>query len=271
MASANHSALPRLKAIEPGAPLSVRALVTHPPVVRGLLSWTVESRRHRGPLYGFSPSPNGKLVATGGLDGTVRVWQLADGQLLRVLVGHDTYSGSVAWSPCGTVIASTGTWDGSVRLWDPKAGRQLRVFKGLKNPVGNAAWSPDGRRLVASSGFSGELWMWDGEADDTETVTELGHYITGLHWSPNGFTLAVLSEQSPVTLLDMQSRQTRQENVRSVGDASITSFAWSPDGGQIAAGFVIAGFYEDRWPDFVLDKHIATFMATRALKPAVRA
>lgn len=39
-------------------------------------------------------------------------------------------------------------------------------------------------------------------------------------------------------------------------------------GGQIDAGFVIAGFYEDRWPDFVLDKYIATFMATRALKPA---
>ena len=38
-------------------------------------------------------------------------------------------------------------------------------------------------------------------------------------------------------------------------------------GGQIDAGFSIAGFYEDRWPDFVLDKYIATFMATRALKP----
>ena len=143
-------------AIEPGAPLSVRALVTHPPVIRGLLSWTVESRRHRGGLYWLSPSPNGKLVATGGLDGTVRVWQLADGQLLRVLVGHDTYSGSVAWSPCGTVIASTGTWDGTVRLWDPKAGRQLRVFKGLRTPWEMrpgprtaAGWSP--RRGSAAS------------------------------------------------------------------------------------------------------------------------
>jgi hypothetical protein len=35
-------------AISPGDPLSVRTLVTHPPAVRGLLSWTVESRRHRG-------------------------------------------------------------------------------------------------------------------------------------------------------------------------------------------------------------------------------
>jgi SAM-dependent methyltransferase len=40
-------------------------------------------------------------------------------------------------------------------------------------------------------------------------------------------------------------------------------------GGQIDAGFVITGFFEDRWPDFVLDQYIATFMATRALKLAV--
>ena len=38
-------------------------------------------------------------------------------------------------------------------------------------------------------------------------------------------------------------------------------------GGQIEAGFVIAGFYEDRWPEHVLDKHVPTFMATRAVKP----
>lgn len=38
-------------------------------------------------------------------------------------------------------------------------------------------------------------------------------------------------------------------------------------GGQIDAGFLIAGFYEDRWQDFVLDQYIATFIATRAVKP----
>lgn len=61
---------------------------------------------------------------------------------------------------------------------------------------------------------------------------------------------------------------------RLIDDGAPLEFGHSLDdqiGGQIDAGFVIIGFYEDRWPDFVLDKHIATFMATRALKPAVRA
>lgn len=38
-------------------------------------------------------------------------------------------------------------------------------------------------------------------------------------------------------------------------------------GGQLDAGFVLVGFYEDRWPDHPLDRYIATFIATRALKP----
>ncbi len=57
---------------------------------------------------------------------------------------------------------------------------------------------------------------------------------------------------------------------RLIDEGSPMEFGHSLDdqiGGQIDAGFLIAGFYEDRWSDFVLDQHIATFMATRAAKP----
>jgi SAM-dependent methyltransferase len=60
------------------------------------------------------------------------------------------------------------------------------------------------------------------------------------------------------------------ERQRLIDEGSPMEFGHSLDdqiGGQIDAGFVIAGFYEDRWSDFVLDRHIATFMATRAVKP----
>ena len=138
------------RTIQPGAPLSARALVTHPPAIRGLLSWTVETRRHRGPMYGHSPSPNGRLVATGGLDGTIRIWNLDDGQLLRVLVGHDTYSGSVAWSPCGTVIASTGTLGRQRAPVGAEVGPAAAGVPGLEEPRG-------ARRLVPRRSPAGRL------------------------------------------------------------------------------------------------------------------
>jgi SAM-dependent methyltransferase len=59
------------------------------------------------------------------------------------------------------------------------------------------------------------------------------------------------------------------ERQRLLDEGAPMEFGHSLDdqiGGQIDAGFVIAGFYEDRWPEFVLDQHIATFMATRAMK-----
>ena len=70
---------------------------------------------------------------------------------------------------------------------------------------------------------------------------------------------------SDLTSLSEEDRQSL------IDDGAPMEFGHTLDdqiGGQIDAGFVIAGFYEDRWPDFVLDKYIATFMATRAIKPA---
>ncbi len=59
------------------------------------------------------------------------------------------------------------------------------------------------------------------------------------------------------------------ERQRQIDEGAALEFGHTLDdqiGGQIDAGFLIAGFYEDRWPDFVLDRYIATFMATRAVK-----
>lgn len=62
-----------------------------------------------------------------------------------------------------------------------------------------------------------------------------------------------------------------EERQRLIDEGAPMEFGHSLDdqiGGQLDAGFLLAGFYEDRWSDFVLDRHIATFIATRALKLA---
>jgi hypothetical protein len=62
-------------------------------------------------------SPDGQVVAAGSWDQTVRLWRVADGQLVRTLAGHTCFVYSVAFSPDGQVVAS-GSRDSTVRLWN---------------------------------------------------------------------------------------------------------------------------------------------------------
>jgi eukaryotic-like serine/threonine-protein kinase len=68
-------------------------------------------------------SPNGKLVLTGGEDGTARLWDAATGAPRGEPLRHDGPVLSIAFSPDGQMIV-TGSYDGTARMWDPATCRQ---------------------------------------------------------------------------------------------------------------------------------------------------
>jgi hypothetical protein len=68
-------------------------------------------------VYGLAFNPAGTLLASASYDGTVRIWNVADGTELAVLeTGGEGGSGAVVWSPDGTLLASANV-DGSIQLW----------------------------------------------------------------------------------------------------------------------------------------------------------
>jgi WD40 repeat protein len=99
-------------------------------------------------------SPDGKLLAVAGgqpsAKGDLRLYRVADWQLLAVLRGHEDVVFSVAWRPDGKKIASA-SFDRTARVWDVATGRAEKVHTGHSDFVYAVAYSPDGRRIVSAS------------------------------------------------------------------------------------------------------------------------
>jgi hypothetical protein len=79
---------------------------------------------HEGPVNGVTFSPDGRRIASGANDKTVRVWDSGTGRELLCLRGHKDRVTSIAFSPDGRRIAS-GAWDNTVRVWDGTSGQEL--------------------------------------------------------------------------------------------------------------------------------------------------
>ncbi len=108
--------------------------------------------------------PSNTLLATGGDDCTVRLWNADDGKQARLLEGHRESINHVAFSPDGGRLLSASR-DHSVRIWDVARGRETQAFCDCPGEAEYAVFSPDGRRVLArwthAAGNESGLRAWE--------------------------------------------------------------------------------------------------------------
>jgi WD40 repeat protein len=115
-------------------------------------------RGHRGTVWAVAVSRDGGVVASGWIDGTLRLWAAPSGQLLETVQGPTSGVNAVALSRDGRFVASGGV-DGAVQLWEAAGGRALSSVQAHTGTARGLALAVDG--LLASGGEDGTVRLWE--------------------------------------------------------------------------------------------------------------
>mgnify|MGYP001463936543 CR=1 FL=1 len=154
---------------------------------------------HENAVQALAYAPAGSLVASGGADRTVKLWNLSNLNLVRTYRGARDFITSVAISPDGKLIAAASL-DGSFRVWSTSSRSQRRRFAGHTGAINQIAFAPDSRHLV-SAGSDGTVRLWDVERRRAIRAYT-GHQgeVKAAQFSPDGTRIATAGADGTIRI-----------------------------------------------------------------------
>ncbi|GGM16865.1 hypothetical protein GCM10010129_71310 [Streptomyces fumigatiscleroticus] len=184
-------------------------------------------------VYDIQFSHDGRLLATAGRDGYVRIWDTATHRVTATLgTPTDTKFFRAAFSPDGRTLISTSL-QGNVRLWNVASRRLTATLHPHRGAVFGAQYSPDGQRFT-TFGEDGIVHVWDAASHRRlSSFNPRAGSIWQTAFSPDGRLIATADQDSTVQLWDVTA--SRRVAVLDIHGGSVDWVQFSPDGRTLAS------------------------------------
>lgn len=187
---------------------------------------------NQSPVWSVAFTPDSRSVIAALQNGSVRVWDVASGKVLRTFEVHRTGEIVMTLAPDGKTFA-TASDDGFAKLWDFDTGAELLS---MQHPAGvrGIAFSPDGTKLVTGD-REGGVRVWDATTG-TKLLETKGHTATvhAVAFSPDSQTFASASADRTIKLWDAKSGLARLTLSGHTGE--VLSIGFTPDSQTLVSG-----------------------------------
>lgn len=166
----------------------------------------VLQRGHSDSITSIAYSPDGKFIATGSMDNTIKIWNASTGREIRTLTGHANTVTALIYLPDGAHLISASD-DKSIREWEIATGKEVAQFQGSRNKVEWLALLPSGKSF-ASAGEDSIIRIWDIDGKKlSNNVRDFDRsgWVDALAVASDGNILAWAISGAEVILWDMKS------------------------------------------------------------------
>jgi serine/threonine protein kinase len=187
---------------------------------------------HNGEVNAIAFSPDGKKIASGSDDRTIKIWSLNSRRKLRTLKGHSDWVYTVAISPNGRTLSS-GSKDNKIKVWNLNTGQQLLSLSGHSSYINSVAISPDGQK-IASGSYDKTIKIWNlNTGQELRTLKGHATEVLSVAISPDIQKIASGSTDKTIKIWNLNTGQELRTLKGHTGD--VNSIAFSPNGQELAS------------------------------------